>query len=103
MGVSMDSSFQPVEVLAERSLPVPVLADVEKLARTNRPDLKRIQSEEAAQRQSVAMAKSAFGPRLNAFAGWRIRIILLSSRAVAAITGWAEWRCNSTSSKVEQK
>lgn len=72
MGVSMDSSFRPVEALAERSLPVPILPEVEKLALSNRPDLKRIQSEEAAQRQSVAAAKSSFGPRVNAFAGWEL-------------------------------
>src|ERR1017187_11041402 len=35
-----------------------------------RPDLKRVRSEEAAQQQSVSIAKSAFGPRVNAFAGW---------------------------------
>jgi outer membrane protein len=72
MGVPVDSLFQPAEALAERGLPVPVLAEVEKQALTNRPDLKRIQSEEAAQRQSVAIAKSSFGPRVNAFAGWEM-------------------------------
>lgn len=72
MGVPLDSLFQPVEALAERTLPVPVLQEVEKLALTNRPDLKRIQSEEAAQRQSVAIAKSSFGPRVNAFASWEM-------------------------------
>ena len=35
-----------------------MLAGFEKQALTNRPDLKRIAAEEAAQRQSVAMAKS---------------------------------------------
>ena len=34
--------------------------------------MKRIASEEAAQRQSVSMAKSSFGPRVNAFAGWEM-------------------------------
>ncbi len=72
MGVPVDSLFQPAEALAERTLPVPVLQEVEKQALTNRPDLKRIQSEEAAQRQSVAIAKSSFGPRVNAFAGWEM-------------------------------
>lgn len=72
MGVPMDSWFQPVETLTERALPVPVIQELEKLALTNRPDLKRIQSEESAQRQSVAIAKSAFGPRVNAFAGWEM-------------------------------
>ncbi len=72
MGVPMDSLFQPAEALAERALPVPVLQEVEKRALANRPDLKRIQSQEAAQQQSVAMAKSSFGPRVNAFAGWEL-------------------------------
>ena len=72
MGVPVDSVFQPSEALAERTLPVPVLEEVEKQALTLRPDLKRIHSEEAAQQQSVAIAKSAFGPRVNAFAGWEM-------------------------------
>ncbi len=72
LGVPMDSSFQPTETLMESALPIPLLQDVEKVALTNRPDLKRIQSEEAAQRQSVAIAKSSFGPRVNAFAGWEM-------------------------------
>ena len=70
LGVSMDSSFQPTDTLKELMPAVPILQDVEKLALTNRPDLKRIRSEQAAQRESVAMAKSSFGPRVNAFAGW---------------------------------
>jgi outer membrane protein len=72
MGVPVDSMFQPAEALAERTLPIPVLHEIEKQALTNRPDLKRIQSEEAAQQQSVAVAKSSFGPRVNAFAGWEM-------------------------------
>jgi outer membrane protein len=72
LGVPLDSSFRPAETLMESALPIPVLQDVEKLALTNRPDLKRIQSEEAAQRQSVAIAKSSFGPRVNGFAGWEM-------------------------------
>ena len=72
MGIALDAPAQPSEALAERALPVPALQEVEKQALANRPDLKRVQSEEAAQRQSVAMAKSAFGPRVNAFAGWEM-------------------------------
>ena len=72
MGIPLDAPAQPSEALAERALPVPSLQEVEKQALVNRPDLKRVQSEEAAQRQSVAMAKSAFGPRVNAFAGWEM-------------------------------
>lgn len=72
MGLPADSPFQATEALAERTLPAPVLADLERQALVNRPDLKSIQSQEAAQQQSVAMAKSAFGPRVNAFAGWEM-------------------------------
>ncbi len=72
MGMPLDSPFQPTEGLAERTLAIPVVQDLEKQALTNRPDLKRIASEEAAQRQSVSVAKSAFGPRVNAFAGWEM-------------------------------
>src|SRR5438045_184238 len=45
---------------------------MEKQALANRPDLQRVASEEAAQRQSVAIAKSSFGPRVNALAGWEM-------------------------------
>jgi len=72
MGMTLDSSFQLTGGLAERTFPIPAVQDVEKQALTNRPDLKRIASEEAAQRQSVSAAKSSFGPRVNAFAGWEM-------------------------------
>jgi len=72
LGVPMDTSFQPAETLTEAMFPVPVLQDVEKLALANRPDLKRIESEESAQRERVAIAKSSFFPRVNAFAGWEM-------------------------------
>jgi outer membrane protein TolC len=72
MGTAMDSQFQPSEALAERTLPIPALLDAERQALSNRPDLKRIAAEEAAQRQSVSIAKSSFGPRVNAFAGWEM-------------------------------
>lgn len=72
IGMPIDFEFRLAEGLTERELPVRVLQEVEKQALANRPDLKRIQSEEAAQRQSVAIAKSSFGPRVNAFAGWEL-------------------------------
>lgn len=72
MGVPVDSLLQPMEALAEHTFPVPVLAEVEKQALATRPDFKRIQSEEAAQQQSVAIAKSSFGPRVNTFASWEM-------------------------------
>jgi outer membrane protein len=73
MGVPLDSPFQLAEGLAERTLPDPLcMQEVEKQALDESPDLKRIASEEAAQRQSVSVAKSSFGPRVNAFAGWEM-------------------------------
>jgi len=72
MGMPADSSFQLAADLAEQALPVPVLAEVEKQALTNRPELKRVNAEEAAQHATVAIAKSSFGPRVNAFAGWEM-------------------------------
>ena len=70
MGLPAEIEFDPAEALAERNLPAMSLEDVEKQAVEMRPDLKRVRSEEAAQQQSVAIAKSSFGPRVNAFAGW---------------------------------
>jgi len=72
MGVSLQAPFNPAEALGERDLPQPVLAEVEKTALAHRPDLRMIQSEQAAQNQSVSIAKSSFGPRINAFAGWEL-------------------------------
>ena len=72
MGVPVESWFQLTEVLAERALAVPALQDVEKQALTSRPDLRRVASQQAAQHQSVAIAKSSFGPRVTAIAGWEM-------------------------------
>lgn len=70
MGVSANDEFDPVEGLVEKTLPAPSLDDLEKQATEKRPDLNRIRSEEAAQQQSISIAKSAFGPRVNAYADW---------------------------------
>ncbi len=72
MGMPAETTFQLSESLSEHSLPVPVLAEVEKQALANRPDLKRVDAEASAQHQGVAIAKSSFGPRVNAFAGWEL-------------------------------
>ena len=72
MGMPIESQFQIAEALSERSLPMPALHEVETQSLINRPDLKRVASEEFAQQQSVLMAKSSFGPRVNAFAGWEM-------------------------------
>ena len=70
MGLSTQSDFEPSDELTERNLPATPLEDLEKQAIEMRPDLKRIRSEESAQQQSVSIAKSSFGPRVNAFADW---------------------------------
>jgi len=70
IGISTENEFEPCEVLEERNLPAMTLEEAEKKAVELRPDLKRVRSEEAAQEQSVSVAKSSFGPRVNAYAGW---------------------------------
>jgi outer membrane protein TolC len=70
MGVAASAAYQPQETLTERKVSLEELAQLEQRAIENRPDLKRIASEEAAQAKSVAAAKSAFGPRVNAVASW---------------------------------
>jgi outer membrane protein len=70
LGLPSGTSQELSEVGAEQNLPLPAVDDAEKTAITQRPDLKRIQAEESAQKLSVAIAKSSFGPRLNAFASW---------------------------------
>ncbi len=71
MGMAPENTYEPSETLAERQLPLAAVSDLEKTAVENRPDLKRIQAEESAQKLSVEIAKSSFGPRLNAFASWQ--------------------------------
>jgi outer membrane protein TolC len=70
MGVSVNTEVEPAEALAERWLPTASLEAAEKQAVEGRPDLKRIASQEAVQRENVAIAKSSFGPRVSAFGGW---------------------------------
>lgn len=70
LGTSPQTEFDPAETLAEKNLPALSLEELESRAAKVRPDLKRIRSESAAQQQSVAIAKSAFGPRVNGFADW---------------------------------
>lgn len=72
LGVPIESTFELTQALAERALPVPALRDSDAQALARHPDLKRIAAEHAAQKQGVAMAKAAFGPQVNAFAGWEL-------------------------------
>lgn len=70
MGVPGETAFQPSQALSEGTLPAIALDDAEKRALASRPDLKQIAAQQMAQEKSVSIAKSAFGPKLNAFGGW---------------------------------
>jgi outer membrane protein len=70
LGLTTVNAWEPAQALPETTLPLASLADLEQHALAARPDLKRIASEQAAQEKGVAAAKSAFGPRVNVFAGW---------------------------------
>ena len=72
MGLPIESLFDLTQPLSEPKFPPLVLHDLESLALTSRPDLKRITAEQSAQRETLSMAKSAFGPQLNAFASWEM-------------------------------
>jgi outer membrane protein len=70
MGAAADAQYQPMEALEDRALPAADVSQLEKTALEKRPDLKRSEWERSAQDKSVAMAKAAFGPRVNAFGSW---------------------------------
>ena len=72
MGLPADELYQPADSGLERTLIAGSLRELEQKALTTRPDLKRIEAQQSAQELSVAIAKSSFGPRLNAFAGWEL-------------------------------
>ena len=72
MGVAVETPYEPSDPLAEKNLTVVSVQEFERTALTTRPDLKRIEAQQSAQELSVAIAKSSFGPRLNAFAGWQM-------------------------------
>lgn len=68
LGLALDHEYQPAEALAERRLEAIPLRVAEERALKARPDLKQISDRVAAQKTGVELAKSAFGPRVNAFA-----------------------------------
>ena len=70
IGAEVDSTYQPMEVLEEGTFPANDISQLEKTALEKRPDLKRSAWERSAQEKSVAIAKAAFGPKLNAFGSW---------------------------------
>jgi len=78
MGVAADAEFQLSQSLSEGSFPQAALTELEKRALASRPDLKQIEAQQMAQEKNVSIAKSAFGPRLNAFGGWETDSATLS-------------------------
>jgi outer membrane protein TolC len=72
LGVSLDTPYEPAEVLAERALPAASEADLEKTALEKRPDLAGMNLQAAIQQKSATIAKASFGPKLNAFADWQL-------------------------------
>ena len=70
LGLPIATEFALTDSLTERNLPPVSLEDAEKRAVDLRPDLKRVRSAEMAQQQNVAVAKAAYGPRVNGFASW---------------------------------
>lgn len=71
LGMPTDAVLAPADVLADRALPQTDIATLERDAFQQRPDLRRVRSEQSAQQQSVSMARSAFGPRVDAFGSWQ--------------------------------
>lgn len=78
IGVPADTEFQLSQTLSQGALPQAALTDLEKRALASRPDLKQIEAQQMAQEKSVSIAKSSFGPRLNAFGGWETESATLS-------------------------
>jgi outer membrane protein len=72
MGVPAETPYSLSEASGEATGAMAGLPELEKTALESRPDLKRIRAEESAQRLSVMIAKSSFGPRLNAFGSWQL-------------------------------
>ena len=71
LGLSTEATLSPAEILADRALPSADISALDRDAMEHRPDLRRFRSEQAAQQQTVSIAKSAFGPRLDAFGSWQ--------------------------------
>lgn len=70
LGLPSDSNLVLQDLLSEKLLPAPELSALEREALQQRPDLQRVLKQQLAQKQSVSIAKAAFGPRLDAFGSW---------------------------------
>jgi outer membrane protein len=70
-GMPDQSVLVAAESVAEKVEPVETIAELEQRALAHRADLERVMTEQAAQQTNVASAKSAYGPRVNAFGSWQ--------------------------------
>lgn len=70
LGVTADAGYELGEVLADRVFPSEPLEQLEKRALDRRPDLRGLALQQSIQRNSVTIAKAAFGPTLNAIGNW---------------------------------
>ena len=70
LGSPATLDFDASDALATKNLPEISLEEIEARAVRVRPDLNQIRAQRAAQDRGVAMAKSAFGPRVTGFADW---------------------------------
>ncbi|HXE89494.1 MAG TPA: TolC family protein [Terriglobales bacterium] len=90
LGEQMGTGFELAEVSDAAPPAVEPLEALEQQALAKRPDLRRIEAQLAAQAKSVSAAKSAFGPRVNLFAGWEAHNQELTSGGNTNWTGGVE-------------
>jgi outer membrane protein len=69
MGIAAEHDYRAAEPASQPKLQPPALAEAERRALKDRPDLKESAEQVAANRAAVQAAKSALGPRVTAFAG----------------------------------
>ncbi|MGE0407062.1 MAG: TolC family protein, partial [Candidatus Korobacteraceae bacterium] len=71
LGLSPEEQLRPAEALEEAHSFAGSLQELEQSALENRPELKQARTELTAQQTGITMAKSAFGPKVNAFGSWQ--------------------------------
>jgi outer membrane protein len=70
-GIAADTAFDVADMAPVHPVENQKLAELEERALAHRPDLSRAGLEQAAQQTNVNGAKSAYGPRVNAFGSWQ--------------------------------
>jgi outer membrane protein len=92
MGIAAEHDYQAVEPAAPPQLHPPALPEAESRALRERPDLKESAQQVAANQAGVQAAKSAFGPRVTAFAGSELDNINLFGNGGSNWTAGAEFQ-----------